>query len=575
MAQCWRKNAYIISVARITSVARPNSRLTRLLLTSALLIAGALPLTAQERTPKDTATQKPAAQNASAAVDKVVRLTPSDTLAAVTLRPQRIAAGKNMELAPLEVITAAGLEHVGVDPLKIERADLLLGFPGPAGPQGGLIVQLTEPFSISQLNPQLLDGQGVQHDKDFEFFGSPENELIYHQFDPQTVLAGTRIFVKQMVAKRSEPGKVASLLQQIKTEHDLSAIVTVDTLRPLIVGMLDQTMQGAPPAISEDTLSIVQSTDFVALGINVADEQHLQLVIAGATDDDAKKLEQSFSRLIKVAETIFVSELKNQLNDPSQTTAAIHSYLDRVSGQMAGKWMPVRKGRALVLDVQEQMQSVAVIGTLTGLLLPAVQAAREAARRVQGSNNLKQIGLALHNFASAYQTFPATAGLDDDGQPMLSWRVAILPFIEQNELYNQFHMDEPWDSEHNIQLLELMPDTYRDPKQPTQPGYTVYQATVSEQSLLRKTEPSGFQDITDGTSNTIMAVETNAAIAVPWTAPQDYEIDEDNPGKNLFTNGIVQALFGDGSVQTLSEVIDPNILNALFTRDGGEVVELP
>ncbi len=568
-SMCWP------NIDLFTATTRSTSRLVQALLAGALLLASALPLPAQERTPKESVPQKPAAQNATAAVAKVVRLTPGDTLAAITLRPQRIAAGKNMELAPLEVFTAAGLEHVGIDPLKIERADLLLGFPGPAGPQGGLVIQLSEPFDINQLNPQLLDGQGVQHDKDFEFFGSPENELIYHQFDPQTVLAGTRIFVKQMVAKRSEPGKVASLLQQIKTEHDLSAIVSIDTLRPLIVGMLEEPMQGAPPAISEDTFAIVQSTDFVALGINVADEQHLQLVIAGATEADAKKLEQSFSRLIKFAETTFVSELKNQLNDPSQTTAAIHGYLDRVSGQMAGKWMPVRKGRALILDVQEQMQSVAVIGTLTGLLLPAVQAARDAARRMQGSNNLKQIALALHNFESSYRTLPATAGLDDDGKPMLSWRVAILPFVEENELYNQFHMDEPWDSEHNIQLLERMPGVYRDPKQPTQPGYTVYQAVVSDKSLMRKTEPTGFRDITDGTSNTIMAVETNAEIAVPWTAPQDYEIDEDNPGKNLFTNGIVQAMFGDGSVHVLSEFIAPDLLNALYTRAGGEVVQLP
>ena len=70
-------------------------------------------------------------------------------------------------------------------------------------------------------------------------------------------------------------------------------------------------------------------------------------------------------------------------------------------------------------------------------------------------------------------------------------------------------------------------------------------------------------------------MEANALEAVPWTAPRDYDIDEDNPGRNLFTNGIVQAMFGDGSIHVLSESIDPNILNALYTRAGGEVTQLP
>ena len=117
-----------------------------------------------------------------------------------------------------------------------------------------------------------------------------------------------------------------------------------------------------------------------------------------------------------------------------------------------------------------------------------------------------------------------------------------------------------------------MPDIYRHPNRVTKPGYTVYQAVVSDKSLLRATVPTTFRDITDGTSNTILAVETAVEAAVPWTAPQDFSVDEENPGKNLFTKGITQAAFGDGSVRALSELIDPEVLNALFTRAGGEVI---
>ena len=87
------------------------------------------------------------------------------------------------------------------------------------------------------------------------------------------------------------------------------------------------------------------------------------------------------------------------------------------------------------------------------------------------SNNLKQLALGIHNFHSAYRKLPA-ARTDENGQPLLSWRVAILPFIEQQALYEQFHLDEPWDSEHNLKLIDQMPATFTDPSLMLPPGMT-------------------------------------------------------------------------------------------------------
>jgi len=88
-------------------------------------------------------------------------------------------------------------------------------------------------------------------------------------------------------------------------------------------------------------------------------------------------------------------------------------------------------------------------GILVALLLPAVQSAREAARRAQCSNNLKQIALAFHNYHDTYRTFPPAYIPDEDGNPKHSWRVLILPFLEQRALYEQYNFDEPWDSPNN------------------------------------------------------------------------------------------------------------------------------
>ena len=102
-------------------------------------------------------------------------------------------------------------------------------------------------------------------------------------------------------------------------------------------------------------------------------------------------------------------------------------------------------------------------GAAGATLLEAVQKVREAASRAQSQNNLKQFALAMHNYHSTYNHLPPAASFDKNGKPMLSWRVMILPFIEQDALYKQFRLEEPWDSEHNKKLLAKMPEVFASP----------------------------------------------------------------------------------------------------------------
>jgi len=208
------------------------------------------------------------------------------------------------------------------------------------------------------------------------------------------------------------------------------------------------------------------------------------------------------------------------------------------------------------------------------LLLPAVQAAREAARRAQCTNNEKQIGLAVLNFVSANDKFPPAAKCDPSGKPLLSWRVMILPFLEQQGLFNQFHLDEPWDSPNNKPLVDRMPDVFKCPSdvQPSQ-GLTTYQVIVDPRSLFTgKPTGVGIGDVTDGTSLTLTVVE--AATPVPWTKPEDLSLDSKAPlfGMGSKHPGGLNALFADGSVHFIKTSINPGLLRALVTRDGGETI---
>lgn len=225
---------------------------------------------------------------------------------------------------------------------------------------------------------------------------------------------------------------------------------------------------------------------------------------------------------------------------------------------------------------------------VAGLLVPSTEKVREAAARMKSSNNLKQIGIALHSYNDVNQILPihaigkagrpvtaAKAGpvAFPGDTPLLSWRVAILPFIEQEELYKQFKLDEPWDSDHNKKLIEKMPKTFEVPGgKKAKAGYTFYQMAVGPGAM----PPSRtvFAAITDGTSNTIAVVE--AADAVAWTKPDDVQVEKNaaNVKKKFgghFPGGF-NVLMWDGSVRFISNTVTDKTFRDALTPNGGEVL---
>ncbi len=214
--------------------------------------------------------------------------------------------------------------------------------------------------------------------------------------------------------------------------------------------------------------------------------------------------------------------------------------------------------------------------SVEALLIPLLAKQRVAAARKGSMNHLKQLALAMHIFHDAHRAFPAAATYDAKGQPLLSWRVHILPYIEQEALFQQFHLNEPWDSAHNKKLLEKMPETYRSPSQKNLPaGKTNYLVPVGAKTMFEGKKGLEIRKITDGTSNTIMIVEADDSRAVYWTQPEDYTVDAKNPFAGLVRPGAngFSAAFADGSVQFLSATLDPATLRALFTASGGEPIK--
>jgi prepilin-type processing-associated H-X9-DG protein len=219
-----------------------------------------------------------------------------------------------------------------------------------------------------------------------------------------------------------------------------------------------------------------------------------------------------------------------------------------------------------------------VIAILAALLLPAVQAARTAAKRSQSSNNLKQIGLALHNYHDTYKQLPPPYVTDKDGKPLYSWRVLILPFMEQDALYRQWDKDKAWDSPENMALSNTMIASYRSPTETDPSPGTNYFVVVGSDTIFPPDKAIAFNDVTDGMSNTIFVIETSG-IPGSWAAPIDPKLEElslqfgNGPGqiKAMYPNG-TNILMADGSTRFLPQTTSSETLRLLLLRSDGQVI---
>ncbi len=260
-----------------------------------------------------------------------------------------------------------------------------------------------------------------------------------------------------------------------------------------------------------------------------------------------------------------------------RTTEGLEGVLDskEVREEIAAALTPELRGSSVVLELSRQSGD---LGKLVALVKPPVEAAREAAHRASRMNNVKHVGLAFLNYASARGHFPRPAILGEDDRPLLSWRVRLLPYLDKQELYDRFRHDEPWDSEHNFALISEMPEFYADPdlRRLAENGRTMVVVPTGPETLFPGDQDLTFRDVTDGTSQTIMTVIVPPERSVIWTKPDDWEVDLDDSWAYVRRPDRGYTVFGfcDGSVQVIEEKSKyGRQLGKLLTRAGKEVIE--
>ncbi len=336
--------------------------------------------------------------------------------------------------------------------------------------------------------------------------------------------------------------------------------------------------QSPPTDLTLDTLSpLLNKTQSYALAIDTANGLVVDLVAAASSDNDAKPVADTISALLTLARNAVEGMRHDRRAQPLAATEAIDwafqaadALLDNARVDTSAKYVHVVSRASLDLAAGVK------------LLAPALSAAQTASLRNRSANNLKQIALAISNYANVNDgrlPAPVLYGGANKSIPY-SWRVAILPFLEQDDLYKQYNFDEPWDGPNNRKLIDKMPSTFSYPgptggaSSRTDTAYFVLTGeTTTFGAAARGNEPAHtIADISDGMSYTIMAVEAKRAI--PWTKPEDIPFDPKGalPELGGFNPNVFNAAFGDGSVRPISTMVNPTVLRALITRAGGEVI---
>ena len=228
-------------------------------------------------------------------------------------------------------------------------------------------------------------------------------------------------------------------------------------------------------------------------------------------------------------------------------------------------------GSQVVLDVKRPQILDAGSASIVGAVEQLVMEQRAAVRRTLQTLKLSQISLAISSYRETYGSFPPAA-IEKDGRPLLSWRVAILPFLEEGDLLRRLRLDEPWDSPHNLEAAKTVPRVFQSPDGPSD-GKTRVMLFTGKGAAFDGGKKVQMADIRDGLSNTILCVEAGPDKAVPWTKPEDLPFDPANPLAalgNVSPQGFLAAFF-DGHVMLLK--VDNETLKALITPDGGEPID--
>ncbi|MCG8651300.1 MAG: DUF1559 domain-containing protein, partial [Pirellulales bacterium] len=353
---------------------------------------------------------------------------PVDGMVAGVVNPAGTLASPVLEMLPVEIADAWCLENIGVPLKQVESIKVIIAAPGPEDAMFAALVKFSQDVSVQDLNTQFV-GDPVEVDGHacFEFVGPPG--VVLHQLGSKEIVMASRSYLDRVIESRGKPtGPLAKFAAVVPHDGNLTILFAVEPIRPVITGLLQSQMAMIPPPFVPFT-EIPELLDAVLLKVDIEDQQEgLKLVMLARDEDAAVQLEKIIVDGIEMARNLILAQILNEMQGDQSVDEAMRQYIQRMADMVVQTVTPKREGKRVTISAPAMTGMPGPLLSL-GLLMPAVQSAGIATGRAQSLNNLKLLGLAMHNYHSAFRELPSAIHSDDTGKPLLSWRVMILPFI--------------------------------------------------------------------------------------------------------------------------------------------------
>ncbi|QDV19211.1 hypothetical protein Pan153_38760 [Gimesia panareensis] len=509
-------------------------------------------------------------------------LVPGEALGVIAVRPaQLLAASMNKpirELTLKEQKRNADFGVLGINPTDLASITIIY-LPRQPGETGKLPIK----FAVVVKSAQKLDRNQIQNKlsktelketghKGMSFLtnGAPDGDALLFLDEHEFVLSDNASAVKQIIEQINDrKSSVWKGRLQSVASASVAGGVNMKSARSLVGGpLIQQVAQRLPiwPLLSP----LWEHSEIAALGITV--DQSLSMELIFEQEQHSQEIKQSLTGLLDMGKNM-LQQIKASSRQKNLPLPMQHEVLVLEAALKS----------AAVTQSGSQVQfstslSSAQCNQLVSTILPAVLQARAAARRSVSKNNIKHIMLALYNYHDRYHHFPPAVVMGPDGKTPHSWRVELLPYLDQQALYNEYRMNEPWDSAHNLKIAKTVVPVFQNPNS-EKPANASYFAVVGEGTAFGNQKGVSFKDITDGTSNTIAIVEAKRDI--PWTKPEDISYDGKKlpafggyfenpatggaPATNIYFVGLC-----DGSVRMLTDHTEESFLKALLTIADGK-----